>query len=258
MIIPGLRRSPSGTGYVSGGARAKVEDVDAKQGIVTVYFAAFGNVDSYGEIIRKGAFKKTVAEWGPKGRGRIAHLANHDPRHRIAVVQELKEDDHGLRAVSKILPAPHQAGIDALVEYEEGAIREHSIGFDVMKHEKLADPDGGPDRYVLTELRLYEGSAVTWGANMETPVLEVKSPGDALAALIEMTERMEAVGRCLTRGITDDHARDLEAQLALLGDARQNAAESLRRAMEPLGTPLAAQPITDQDALSLFLKSLKP
>ena len=36
-----------------------ISDVDVKKGIVTGYFSSFDNMDSDGDVIRKGAFTKT-------------------------------------------------------------------------------------------------------------------------------------------------------------------------------------------------------
>jgi phage head maturation protease len=42
-------------------------DSDTKQGVVSGYFAVFGNRDLDGDIIEPGAFTKTVMERGTQG-----------------------------------------------------------------------------------------------------------------------------------------------------------------------------------------------
>ena len=44
----------------------KAVDISEKDGIVSGYFSSFGNKDSDGDIIERGAFKKTIKERGPK------------------------------------------------------------------------------------------------------------------------------------------------------------------------------------------------
>ena len=44
----------------------QIKDIDGKKGIVTGYFADFNSIDSDGDIIRPGAFSKSISEWGPK------------------------------------------------------------------------------------------------------------------------------------------------------------------------------------------------
>jgi len=51
--------------YKTDSISATIKDVDGKQGIVSGYFNSFNNVDSDGDIIRPGAFTKTIAENGP-------------------------------------------------------------------------------------------------------------------------------------------------------------------------------------------------
>lgn len=158
----------------------QVKDVDHKEGIVTGYFAAFGNVDSDGDIIRKGAFVKSIQENGPQSsKPRIKHLLNHDPSKPLGSITSLKEDDYGLYYESKI--GTHILGQDFLKMVESDLIKEHSIGFRIMKRNQLQDyenyiknPAGG--WYEITEVKLYEGSSLTaWGANENTPLTGLKS-----------------------------------------------------------------------------------
>lgn len=143
-----------------------VKDVDAKKGIVSGYFSAFNIVDSDGDIIRPGAFKRSIEEWFPKGR--VKHLLNHDPRQPLGKITVLKEDSYGLYYESQI--GTHNLGRDFIKMVESDLVKEHSIGFNVRNHKK------GKDANELLDITLYEGSSLTsWGANEYTPMLGVKS-----------------------------------------------------------------------------------
>lgn len=157
-----------------------VKDLDTKQGIVRGYFAAFGNKDSDGDIIMKGAFAKTIAE----NKQRFQHLFNHNPDHLIGKIMEIGEDETGLYFTSQM--SKTDEGQRALIRYEEGILREHSIGFNVIRYE--TDREAAATR--LTELKLYEGSAVTWGANEQTPVTEIKST-DVILKVHNLLEKLE-------------------------------------------------------------------
>jgi len=61
---------------------ANVKDVDSKKGEVSGYFSAFGMVDSDGDIMMPGAFKRSIQDWGPEAKGRVKHLLNHDPSNQ--------------------------------------------------------------------------------------------------------------------------------------------------------------------------------
>lgn len=146
-----------------------IKDVDAKQGIVTGYFSAFDIKDSDGDIIRPGAFKRSIDEWFPKGR--IKHLMNHDPSKPLGVLQVLKEDSYGLYYESKV--GTHNLGQDFIKMVESDLVKEHSIGFSVVREQK------GQDGNEMFDLKLYEGSSLTaWGANEFTPLLGMKNSKD--------------------------------------------------------------------------------
>ena len=146
----------------------EVKDVDVKEGIVSGYFSAFGMVDSDGDIMMPGAFKRSIADWGPKGKGRIKHLLNHDPSKPLGKVMELDEDGYGLKYVSKV--GTHSLGKDFLKMVESGLIAEHSIGFKTLREQKSGDANQ------IHEVMLFEGSSLTaWGANENTPLIGMKN-----------------------------------------------------------------------------------
>jgi HK97 family phage prohead protease len=144
-----------------------IEDVDSVKGIVTGYFSAFNNIDSDGDVIVSGAYKKTVAENGPNGRNRIMHLLQHNPLMPLAKPMELIEDAKGLRFVSKITETSY--GKDVIKLYAEGVFNEHSVGFEIVKSDNKAG------YREIREIKLWEGSTVTWGANPNTPIESMKS-----------------------------------------------------------------------------------
>lgn len=144
-----------------------IEDVDDVKGIVTGYFSAFNNIDSDGDVIVSGAYKKTVAENGPMGRNRIMHLLQHNPLMPLGKPTELMEDAKGLRFTSKITETSY--GKDVIKLYAEGVFNEHSVGFEIIKSDNKAG------YREIREIKLWEGSTVTWGANPNTPIESMKS-----------------------------------------------------------------------------------
>ena len=154
-----------------------VKDVDTKQGIVTGYYSVFGNIDSDGDMIMPGAFTKTISENGPQAKNRIMHLWQHNPTEPIGKPHVLKEDNYGLYFETKLIDT--SKGADAIKLYEAGVINEHSIGFNVVKKEQKAD------HVSIQEIKLWEGSTVTWGANELSSVVGMKSGEDKLLSLIQ-------------------------------------------------------------------------
>lgn len=154
------------------------KDVDGKKGIVTGYFANFDSLDSDGDVIKSGAFARTIAATGPSSaKPRIKHLMNHNPSQPLGVLLVLKEDAKGLYYESKL--GTHSLGADFIKMAESGLITEHSIGFQTKKFNQVTDWEDykeGDVRRELTELKLWEGSSLTaWGANSNTPLTGIKS-----------------------------------------------------------------------------------
>lgn len=141
----------------------QIKDIDIKSRIVTGYLSAFGNVDSDSDIIEKGAFAKTIKERFND----IFYLQQHDWSRPLGKFTKLEEDDKGLYFEGEIINTSF--GEDQLKLYEAGIVKEHSIGFMVVK------ADRGADVRTIKEIKLYEGSAVTLGANSSTPFLGFKS-----------------------------------------------------------------------------------
>ena len=175
-----------------------IEDVDDVKGIVTGYFSAFNNIDSDGDIIVSGAYKKTVGENGPMGRNRIMHLLQHNPLMPLAKPMELSEDAKGLRFVSKITETSY--GKDVIKLYAEGVFNEHSVGFEIVKSDNKAG------YREIREIKLWEGSTVTWGANPNTPIESMKGWD-----LPKSEEMIVKFGNILRKGdVTDETMLQLE------------------------------------------------
>lgn len=180
----------------------EIKDLDTKQGIVMGYGSAFGNIDYDGDKMRKGAFSKTIMERGPQGSDQIAMLWQHKYDQPIGKITMLREDDNGLYFEAKM--SETQKGRDAMKYYEEGIIKEHSIGF------RIIDAEMEEDAQVIKEVMLYEVSAVTWGANPNTPLVGMKAE-EKLEAYKQTQEKLNTICKVLRKGaISDEMCLQLE------------------------------------------------
>lgn len=202
--------------YKTDHSGATIKDLDQKQGIVTGYFNSFNNVDSDGDIIRPGAFSKTIAENGPlSAKPRIKHLMNHDVSQVPGVIQVLTEDAKGLYYESKA--GSHTLGQDFLKMVDSGIITEHSIGFKTIKKNQLQDFDGymqnpGKGWFEITEVKLWEGSSLTgWGANENTPITGMKS-----LTIDQQFQRMLDRSKALEKFCRNTTASDETIELLLI------------------------------------------
>jgi HK97 family phage prohead protease len=154
------------------------KDADTKQGIVSGYFAMFGNKDMDGDIIERGAFSKTIQERGPSGKALIKYLLDHDKHKVVAKITSLQEDEKGLYYEAKI--GTHALGQDFMKMIESELINQHSFAFKTIKEEY--DQQAKANR--LKELMMYEGSAIQFlGANPDTNIIDLKSNKELIAML---------------------------------------------------------------------------
>lgn len=162
---------------------AEIKDIDEQKGIVTGYFSAFGNVDSDNDMIMPGAFTKTLNE----NQKRIKHLWQHDVRYPLSKPMVLKEDSYGLYFESEISKTSY--GKDVLQLYKDGVVDEHSIGFRTERKNKK-------DKHnELIELKLWEGSTVTFGANANTPFTGMKA-----MTVDDVVEKMDRTWKAFRNG----------------------------------------------------------
>ena len=138
------------------------------------YASTFGAVDSYNDIVEKGAFTRTLKA----RKGGIRFLKYHDPNQPIGKVVEIREDEKGLWV--KAVFSSTRAGQEARTEVLEGVLDSFSIGFMPVKAktDKLAD---GRIVNRIQEVKLYEFSLVTFPANEEAVVTGVKAEGEGPA-----------------------------------------------------------------------------
>jgi len=169
-----------------------VKDVDTKSGIITGYYSSFGTLDSYNDIVMKGAFKRSIRNNGPKSgdvsKSDIFHLWNHNAQI-IGKPHVLKEDDFGLYFETKV-DTRREFAKDKLLMYEQGLINQHSIGYTTVKSTRVNDGKGNHKHTELNEVKLFEGSSVLWGANPDTPFTGFKAMEDK-ELLVKLNERFE-------------------------------------------------------------------
>ena len=143
-------------------------------GLFSGYASVFDNVDSYGDIVRKGAFVESIGEWEAKGK-MPPILWNHDPSDPIGVYTKMQEDEKGLYVEGKLLidDVPRAKQTHALMK--AGVIDGLSIGYRVKEYLYNVDEEVTD----LIKLSLREVSIVTFPANPETRIDAVKSRLDA-------------------------------------------------------------------------------
>ena len=160
------------------------KDINENDGIVAGYASTFNVKDDHNDIVMPGAFSRTINSWGPEGADRIKALYQHDPAWLVGKPIELSEDENGLFHNTKF-STDNAMSHDVFVLIRDEVITEQSIGYDVIKHGK------GEDARLLKELKLWEYSFVTFGANRFTPITSVKSRTEEYHKLRERMNTMQ-------------------------------------------------------------------
>lgn len=179
----------------------EIADIDEKMGIVKGYGSYFGNKDSDGDVIAKGAYQKTIQENGE----RVRYLWQHKMDKPIGKIKEMYEDDKGLMFVAEIPKTT--LGNDALELMKAGIVTENSVGI-LPIQKQMKD-----DYREITEVKLYEISAVTLAANDQAKILDVKGKVD----IENEFKRFDALAKLIRKGkISDEMGYAIEAEILKL------------------------------------------
>ena len=152
----------------------EVQYKDAGTGSIEGYASTWiRQPDSYGDVVAKGAFTKTLAERWNGGKG-IPFLWAHQMENLKSFIgtAEADEDDHGLHFVATFDDTEEAQKVRQL--YKDGRLRKFSFAYDV-KDAGTVTLEDGTKANELRELDLYEISAVTVPANDDAGVVDVKS-----------------------------------------------------------------------------------
>jgi HK97 family phage prohead protease len=199
----------------------EIKEMDAGKREVAIYLSKFGVIDSDSDMIQKGAFAKSILERGPlaDSNRKIAFLRSHDWEKPIGKFLSLQEDDFGLFAVAELGHSSYAN--DAWNDYMDGIIREHSIGFqyvsDKMRFMEDITAPNGVGFWNITEVKLYEGSAVLFGANEYTPTVDVMKSEDRKNYFETMSNEIDVLIKALANGKgTDERLYNIEMKLKFL------------------------------------------
>lgn len=145
------------------------------------YASVWDRPDAYGDIVRRGAFSRTLEQRERPVRMRWQHYGPV-----IGRWLELREDDVGLYARGQLIPR-HSVAEDVAAAIEAGAVDGLSIGFFATGYRELA----GKLRE-LTEIDLVEISVVEEPAQVAATIHDIRALGGAgsVEELVRMGVRM--------------------------------------------------------------------
>ncbi len=195
-----------------------ITDIDESKGVIKGVGSVFGNIDSDGDVMMKGAFTKTLSEQDHKKR--IKYLYQHRTDQVIGKFNELSQNDNQLDFVAQLaIKASLAKDVFELIKAD--VITENSVGFETIK-QGLNKEEGYNE---IKEVKLYEISAVTFAANPLAVMQGFKSTDQSTKneQIKEyLNQRFESLEKLVKSNITDELGLAAEFEIKSLRDIALN------------------------------------
>jgi uncharacterized protein len=160
-----LRELAAETKHIEFAAELKADE-DEEEGVFEGLASTFGNVDLVGDIIKRGAFKGSLAD---RPAEKVKMLLGHDAGGiPIGVWDSIKETRQGLSVKGRLLLKIQQAA-DVFEAMKAGVMDSLSIGFRTLEED--FDKQG---RRIIKAVDLLEISVVNFPANPKAQITSVK------------------------------------------------------------------------------------
>lgn len=206
------------------------------------YAAVFGNVDSHGDIIEKGAFATCLSDIKSGVKNWPAMLMQHggwgigsDDMTPIGIWTDLTEDDTGLKVTGKLADTPRgQESYQLLKMTPRPAISGLSIGYFAKEYTYGSQQDAY-DR-LLKQVDLMEISLVTFPSNDKSRINSVKSAKDLTEREFERLMQDAGLTRKEARIVMNHGFRHFKAMQDAGSEELNQLAASLDRTIKIFST----------------------
>lgn len=138
----------------------------AEDGTFSAYLSVFDNIDHGMDRILAGAFRNTLSEQGERF---FPLLYQHDT-HEVIGGFKASEDSIGLKMDPAFFNLDTQRGKEAYSNAKKGLLTGFSVGYSTVKSQR----DETTGVRTITELKLWEGSIVTFPMNPKAQLLNIK------------------------------------------------------------------------------------
>lgn len=153
-------------------------------------YASTWDLDLRGDVIKRGAFAKTLMDRGPRTldgggiRSDIKVLWQHNWDKPIGLPTQMAEDARGLFVRANLIDT--MCAQDAMKLLKSGVVDKMSIGYTIINAAtRYAEDDGDYEGRDINELKLYEFSPVTFPCNEAADITGVKSFQQLIDGLME-------------------------------------------------------------------------
>lgn len=182
-----------------------LHDDEEDKGIIEGHGAVFDNKDSFGDVIRKGAFDTAIALINAGKKDLLKMLWQHDTRQPIGLWDKISVDNFGLHLIGHVTRGVSKAE-EALLLMRDKVVDGLSIGFFVIQEKFNEDLDVNE----LLELDPIETSPVTFAANNLARIESIKSVKD-----------FAEYKRFLEEGLLSIGVHRKDAQAIIAGDIQE-------------------------------------
>ncbi len=206
---------------------------------IKAYGLAFGNIDSWGDIILPGACDKFLAS---DEADRMALCWQHDRSTPIGIITDKGVDDYGMWIEADILKTT--AGNDAALLIKSGAVKEFSIGWRPVKYHYEHKDGYDYDIRILEEIEVLEVSPVTIAANKKAVIISAKADpnhnNNPKPKNIMTPEEIKAMRESIEKEATEKVASELKAKIEEI-QAKQEKIDAQEKSIENLDKTIKDQ-----------------
>lgn len=176
--------------------KAAGEDEGLRPGQVKMLVSAFGNVDSYGDVVMAGAFADDLAGWREKG-DPIPFVWSHQWRDPFSYVgsvaaADAAETSDGLELVASLDTESNATAAQVYSLLKRRLVTSASFAYDILDASWAEREDSETGKkyevYELRKLHLIEAGPCLVGANPDAALLAAKAADD----LRHLAEGMKA------------------------------------------------------------------
>lgn len=217
---------------------------------IKAYALAFGNVDSWGDIIAPNACDEFLKS---EDFERMALCYQHDTREVIGVINDAGVDEKGMWIEADVLPTTTGKDVQTLIS--AGAIKEFSIGYYADEYHFEKREGYMNEIRILDAITIVEVSPVTRAANDKAVLIDAKAePQETINPIISdiMQENKELEMIQNEAKAAKDAANALAAELK----AAQETAEKQTQEINNLDESIKAQQVVIEE-LKASLKQKK-
>lgn len=249
-----FKAGPDGLETKQGDARLEVK-ATGEGGILHIkaYALAFGNIDSWGDIIMPGALDDFLKS---EDADRMALCYQHERRTVIGKITDKGVDDYGMWIEADILPTT--AGNDAAILIKSGAIKEFSIGYRADRYHYEKREGYEYDIRILDAITVYEVSPVTIAANPSAIIVSAKadpnhkSNNNPKPQKTMTPEEIKAMRESIEKEATEKVASELKAKIQEI-QAKQEKIDAQEKSIDNLDKTIKDQ----QESIKALQEALK-